>query len=42
MKRIVVMMLIALICFPAFADNTKLRVAVFGPGFLIQEVCMNW
>lgn len=31
MKRIVVMMLIALICFPAFADNTKLRIAVFDP-----------
>lgn len=31
MKRIFVMMLIALVCFPAFAENTKLRIAVFDP-----------
>lgn len=31
MRRFLIMMLVALICLPTFADNTKLRVAVFDP-----------
>lgn len=31
MRRIFIIMLVALICLPTFADNTKLRVAVFDP-----------
>ena len=31
MKQIFIIMLVTLVCFPAFADNPKLRVAVFDP-----------